>query len=508
MSKPSDEYWRERRDEFLAQLEKDEAALRKRLEKAYASEAAKLDRLIAAYYAKYGEDKVIEYRRLLQSISTEDHTLLMERMDDFAKKYPQYADLMPVRESIYRLNELEAIQLQIRIQQYEIGAIEQAELQRHFSEQARRAANMAAEELGFGKDFYRYDSEVVKATVGAAWAAGEDFSARIWANREKLASYLNDDFSKLIARGVSYDEISRELRARLNHSGTRTAMRLVYTEGTYLFNEAQARVHESEFESYAISCIHDGKACEVCRELEAYQKQHPAKLSERMPGTNFPPMHPWCRCSYTLEVADWDKWIDEYVQKRGGDSGTQATRLRSDAMVREPGTTSFLQSLQRVGSTLAGLDFRLKGQQSLARKIRTDSHDKTMSEQEAADSIHDVLRYTYQLQTASFADEFARIRAELEKAGYTLVKVKNTLQSTGVTYRGVNCQFETPDGFKFELQFHTPESLALKENELHKLYEEQRLPETDPKRRAELVRRMIELSDGLSTPPNIEEVRK
>lgn len=508
MSKPNDEYWRERRDEFLQQLTKDEADLSKRLSKVYASEAAKLDRMIAAYYAKYGEDKVIEYRRLLQSISAEDRTLLMERMDEFAKKYPQYADLMPVRESIYRLNELEAIQMQIRLQQLEIGAIEQEEFRRHFEEQARRAANIAAEELGFGKEFYRYDSEVVRATVGAAWAAGGDFSANIWANREKLASYLNDDFSKLIARGVSYDEISRELRQRLNHSGAKTAMRLVYTEGTYLFNEAQACVHESEFDSYALSCIHDGRACEVCRELEAYQKQHPAKFSERMPGTNFPPMHPWCRCSYTLEVADWNKWIDEYVQKRGGDSATHATRLRSDAMVREPETTSFLQSLQRVGSTLAGLDFRLKGQQSLARKIRTDSHDKTMSEQEAADSIHDVLRYTDQLQTASFADEFARIRAELEKAGYTLVKVKNTLQSTGVTYRGVNCQFETPDGFKFELQFHTPESLALKENELHKLYEEQRLPDTDPKRRAELVRRMIELSDGLSTPPNIEEVRK
>ena len=120
----------------------------------------------------------------------------------------------------------------------------------------------------------------------------------------------------------------------------------------------------------------------------------------------------------------------------------------------------------------------------------------------------DVLRYTYQLQTASFAEEFARIRAALEKAGYTVVKVKNTLKDAGVAYRGVNCQFETPDSFKFELQSHTPESLALKENELHKLYEEARLPGTDPKRRAELVRRMIELSDGLATPPNIEEVRK
>lgn len=165
MSKPNDEYRRERRDEFLIQLEKDETALRGRLEKVYASEAAKLDRLIAAYYAKYGEDKVIEYRRLLQSISAEDKALLMERMDEFARKYPQYADLMPVRESIYRLNELEAIQMQIRLQQYEIGAIERTELERHFTEQARRAANIAAEELGFGRDL-RLRPEIVKATVG------------------------------------------------------------------------------------------------------------------------------------------------------------------------------------------------------------------------------------------------------------------------------------------------------------------------------------------------------
>lgn len=507
MSKPNDEYWRERRDEFLQQLTKDEADLSKRLSKVYASEAAKLDRMIAAYYAKYGEDKVIEYRRLLQSISAEDRTLLMERMDEFAKKYPQYADLMPVRESIYRLNELEAIQMQIRLQQLEIGAIEQEEFRRHFEEQARRAANIAAEELGFGKEFYRYDSEVVRATVGAAWAAGGDFSANIWANREKLASYLNDDFSKLIARGVSYDEISRELRQRLNHSGAKTAMRLVYTEGTYLFNEAQACVHESEFDSYALSCIHDGRACEVCRELEAYQKQHPAKFSERMPGTNFPPMHPWCRCSYTLEVADWDKWIDDYVAKRGGDSATHAMTLRSSAMVREPATTSLLESLQRAGSALAGLDFRLKGQQSLARKIRTDSHKLDVSEKEASDGINDVLRYTYVLPVESFADEFARIRQALEKAGYTVVKVKNTLGDASSAYRGVNTQFETPDGFKFELQFHTKQSLDVKERN-HALYEEERLEDTPLEHKWELRREMADNAAKIKTPPNIEEVRK
>lgn len=29
----------------------------------------------------------------------------------------------------------------------------------------------------------------------------------------------------------------------------------------------------------------------------------------------FPPFHCWCRCSYTIAVDDWDKWMDDYVEK-------------------------------------------------------------------------------------------------------------------------------------------------------------------------------------------------
>ena len=181
--------------------------------------------------------------------------------------------------------------------------------------------------------------------------------------------------------------------------------------------------------------------------------------------------------------------------------------LRSNAMVREPATTSLLESLQRAGSALAGLDFRLKGQQSLARKIRTDSHKLDVSEKEASDGINDVLRYTYVLPVESFADEFARIRQALEKAGYTVVKVKNTLGDAASAYRGVNTQFETPDGFKFELQFHTKQSLDVKERN-HALYEEERLEDTPLERKWELRREMADNAAKIKTPPNIEEVRR
>ena len=315
-------YWRKRREELLAQMESDEAKLNGKLARLYASEAAKLEREIASYYQRYGEDNVIQYRTLLAELSDEDRRLLIERIDEFARKYPQWAHLAPVRKSIYMLNELEGIQASIRMRQLEIGAIEQEEFEAHFERQARRAADLAAEEMGFGENFYSINSPILEATVGAAWASGESFSERIWDNREKLAAYLNDDFAKGVARGLSYNKLSKALSERFENVSSKDARRLIYTEGTFLFNESQAQVHEQDFEFYRLSCVNDGRVCPICRDLQAEQGRNPVRFSERAPGVNFPPLHPWCRCTYTVEVPDWDAWIDDYVARHGGDAVT------------------------------------------------------------------------------------------------------------------------------------------------------------------------------------------
>ncbi len=84
-------YWQRRQQQLNQQLEKDEARLKKRLSSFYDTEFRKLDRQIAAYYKQYGTDHVIEYRQLLESLPPEDKRLLIEQMDAFAEKYPQYA---------------------------------------------------------------------------------------------------------------------------------------------------------------------------------------------------------------------------------------------------------------------------------------------------------------------------------------------------------------------------------------------------------------------------------
>lgn len=301
-------YWEKRRLDLLGQLEKDEERLYKRLEKVYASEIAKLERDIAAYYRQYGESGVVAYRKMLAAMTERDRRLLLEQMDEFAKRYPQYAHLMPVRESIYKLNEMEGIQLSMRIQQLRIGAIEEEEVTAHLEKLAQRSANLAAEQMGFGTAFYAVDASVVKAVVDVAWAQGESFSERIWGNRQKLAAYLADDFAKAIARGASYERITREISDRFDGVSKRNIRRLVYTEGTYVFNESHARVHAQWYSHYSLSTVTDGRACDQCRDVERATVAEPALFEERMPGANFPPLHPGCRCSYvTLVERDGEK---------------------------------------------------------------------------------------------------------------------------------------------------------------------------------------------------------
>lgn len=306
-------YWEKRQQQLNKQLEKDEAKLKKRLSSFYDAEFRKLEKQIAAYYTQFGEDNVIQYRTLMERLSAEDQRLFMEQMDAFVKKYPEYAHLMPVRDSIYRLNRLEGLQHSILMQQYEIGATNIEQITDHLNRQALQAANAAAEALGFGKNFYAINADIIRKFVDVPWADGKNFSTRIWGNTEKLANYLNTDIAQAFARGDSYDRIVSNLKKRFDKVARNDAYRLVYTEGTYVMAEATMTPFESEFEQYRVSTVGDGKVCDICREVakETFQ------IKDRAPGVNFPPLHAWCRCSFTIEVNDWDAWMEDYERRHG-----------------------------------------------------------------------------------------------------------------------------------------------------------------------------------------------
>ena len=86
-------------------------------------------------------------------------------------------------------------------------------------------------------------------------------------------------------------------------------------------NEAHVMAESSmtpfteDFEYYKNSDAGDYKVCPICRGM----RNKVFKISERKAGVNFPPYHPWCRCTFEIVVDDWDKWMDDYVEKHGDD---------------------------------------------------------------------------------------------------------------------------------------------------------------------------------------------
>lgn len=317
-------YWQKRQQQLSKQLEKDEEKLKKRLSSYFDTEYRKLEKQIAAYYKQYGTDNVIQYRRLMESLPDADKRLLIEQMDEFAKKYPEYAHLLPVRESIYKLNRLEGLQYSVRMQQLEIGSAENEQITEHLNRQAMRGANAAAETMGFGKNFYSNNPDITKLFVNIPWSNGENFSQKIWNNTTKLANYLNSDIAQGIARGDSYDRLVRKVRERFSSVSRSDAYRLIYTEGTYVMAESTMQPFTEDFEKYRLSTVGDGNVCSICRGVS----EETFDIADRQPGVNFPPLHPWCRCTFTIEVDDWDTWMEEYEKRHtNGEAQKVAGRL-------------------------------------------------------------------------------------------------------------------------------------------------------------------------------------
>lgn len=321
----SDTYWSKRLQELDVSLSKDEKQLFSELSKYYEQEYAALDKEIAAYYAKYGEENVIAFRTLLLELPDADKQLLLQNMDEFAKQYPEFTDLLPVRESIYKLNRLEGLQTSSVLQQLKIGAIEQTKFREHFEKQVLKYANYAAEKLGFGTNFYRIDSEMLQVVIGNPWCNGKDFSERIWANREALAQTLQNEIANGLIRGEDYKTMSRILQQKFENTSQKQAERLVFTEDTYLSNEAKIRPFErnAAYTHYEYLCVEDHRTCETCRALSGQTFE----ISKRNAGLNFPPMHPWCRCTVMPVVEDL-----EMIKSRltsGGNDGKIEVRFET-----------------------------------------------------------------------------------------------------------------------------------------------------------------------------------
>jgi len=180
------------------------------------------------------------------------------------------------------------------------------------------------------------------------------------------------------------------------------------------------------------------------------------------------------------------------------DAALLADILCKLAADKEEDVTPLLQSLENDQRHLISLNFRLKSPESTARKLLLNAHDMEISLIEAAETVRDTLRYTFCLADEQYTAGVDEILKELSARGYTVEKFRNYWGNDG--YKGINTNLATPDGFVFELQFHTADSYDAKENKTHDLYEIVRSEQSTPEEKEEADAKQREIFAAVPVP--------
>lgn len=288
------DYWKIRNAQALKAIEKDEAKLMRRLGKFYKTENVKLKRDIGAFYQQYGEKGIIQFRQLLERLDDPEKNLLYRDYSAYCASHPGLAHLEEVRNNIYKLNRLEGLQASVQLQMAKIGDTENEEVTEHLKAVGRESWEAVSDYLG-----NKISPEIAEKYIGTEWSNGKNFSGRIWDNQDKIAGIVNNELAQGFARGDNYRSLVKQIGEKFEGMENRNIYRLVYTEGTYVYNETAAGTFENDgFEEYQISTAEDKRVCSVCKSLEGES----FRFSDRMPGTNFPPLHPLCRCTFTVTV--------------------------------------------------------------------------------------------------------------------------------------------------------------------------------------------------------------
>jgi hypothetical protein len=174
-------------------------------------------------------------------------------------------------------------------------------------------------------------------------------------------------------------------------------------------------------------------------------------------------------------------------------------KVYQKAVLKEPKITRDIsKTIQRNGCKVYGLNNRLKTESSIKRKLLLGK------------DIKDAIRYTAILPDGDFVKRYNSIKNDLEKQGYKETKCKNYFEQYRqgkVKHKGIQCNYSTPDGYIFELQYHTNASQDVK-NKKVPLYEEARNPKTSAKRKIQLESQMSLLADTIKDPKNISSIKE
>ncbi len=189
------------------------------------------------------------------------------------------------------------------------------------------------------------------------------------------------------------------------------------------------------------------------------------------------------------------------------DANAEVTR--GCARIREVGETVITPAMRRIeaedpGRHLAGLDYRLKGEDRLKEKVADDIRYKGRTPEEALGNMKDAIRFTFVYPEERYSAGVLADCERLKASGFERFDRVNSWPEE--QYKGINSRWrESDSGQLYEVQFHTRASFEAKQL-THGAYERLRSPVTSDAEREELEDFQRAVSARIPIPPGATDI--
>lgn len=300
-------YWEKRQRDREKKVYKTtiqaDKALKIEMVKAQEEILANINNLIGKYMSETG----LSYSEAQKKLNSNEYKVWRKGIEGYLKELKQYKNVNPEKYKEIKL-ELETLATRSKVSRLESLVIQTNQvINKQKFEEEKEVTNYVKsvyettfkafqEDIGLKGANAILPLDQIERAIQYPWS-GENFSERIWSNRDKLSRVLKTEITQSLIQGVNPQKLNKRIREQMG-SGYKETQRLVRTELNYALNEAtKIAYEEDEIEEYEFLAEIDNRTSAICKELNGQI----FKVKDAVVGVNYPSMHPNCR-STTMPV--------------------------------------------------------------------------------------------------------------------------------------------------------------------------------------------------------------
>lgn len=303
----ADNYWEKRTKAIMDLLDVKDTELTNTILKEYQAASDDIARKIDDFYEKYADKNTISYdeaRKRVRAVDLDDYVKRANAYRMSNKDNPELLKRLNAQYMTSKISRLELLKLEI---DFRILQASNAQSETFTAYLAKESAYIYSS-LSVGNAIKTLNEREIESILQMEWS-GASYSQRIWRDNDVLANKLKDELVKAAINGTNPRVTAKKLRDTFGGTKPNTE-RLVRTESTYVANASTAKRYDNMgVKEYEFVAVLDRRTSSICREMNGQT----FPLSEFMPGTNAPAMHPNCRSTIVPAASDltkYNKYLD------------------------------------------------------------------------------------------------------------------------------------------------------------------------------------------------------